>query len=179
MELKYKFSYGNIFKYFASHYVIAAYHFFIFLLLCGFVVFVYMTLGSVFSGYETIYTFLKILAVSVLALGIVYLFVILCMPKRAIISDNFLKVKRHFLNFSYPCRGFNDEIFIKDIIECKKYDGERYRFNRTGPYAVFYFDWDDLVEINTKDDKTYLVPIQNSDEFIEELNARIQNLSSN
>lgn len=42
--------------------------------------------------------------------------------------------------------------------------------DRTGPYSVFFFNWDDLVEIRTNDDKKYLVPIKNSDDFIEKVN---------
>lgn len=74
------------------------------------------------------------------------------------------------LNYNYILRGFNDEIFIKDIVECKKYDGKRYRFDRRDPYAVLFFNWDDLVEIRTNDDKKYLIPVKNSDDFVEKVN---------
>lgn len=74
------------------------------------------------------------------------------------------------LNYNYILPGFNDEIFIKDIVECKKYDGKKYRFDRRDPYAVLFFNWDDLVEINTSNDKKYLIPLKNSDDFIEKVN---------
>lgn len=78
---------------------------------------------------------------------------------------------------SQPLRGFNDDICIKDIIECKKYDGERHLPGKYSPYAIPYFDWDDLVQItvyNERNDKIYYVPVQNSDDFIEKVNERMK-----
>ena len=51
-----------------------------------------------------------------------------------------------------------------------EYDGKRYRFDRRDPYAVLFFNWDDLVEIRTNDDKKYLIPVKNSDDFVEKVN---------
>ncbi len=173
MELKYKFSYGNFINFILNQFIIISYHFFTFLALLFLVFVISGNFEHLFKNQEFMSMIIKALSVSLVIIWLIYLIVILFIPKKAIITPNFIKIKRYFLNISYLLRGFNDEIFIKNIIECKKYDGKRYRFERTGPYAVFFFDWDNLVEIRTIDDKCYLVPLQDSKGFIEEINKRI------
>ena len=46
------------------------------------------------------------------------------------------------------------------------------------PLSILYFNWDDLVEINTTN-KRYLIPVENSKNFIEEINKRIKSTKSN
>lgn len=170
MEYKYKFSYGNIFKFIFSE---------IMLIICNLIslIIIFMTIAFLYGWFEYIfsenYAIKKISALISIILIVSYslfLIIIFFLPKKAVIAGKFLKIKRYMLNFNYILRGFNDEIFIKDIVECKKYDGKRYRFDRRDPYAVLFFNWDDLVEIRTNDDKKYLVPIKNSDDFIEKVN---------
>ena len=175
----YKFNYGNLFKFLLSQYIIICYHFFAFLCLFAIVFFgIERSFGNLFKDNELISTIINALSASLIVLWLVYLTIILFIPKKAIIETNFLKIRRYFLNFSYLTRGFNAEIFIKDIIVCKLYDGYRYRLDRSGPYSVYFFNWDDLVEIKTKDDKSYLVPLKNSEEFVEEVNKRMDRLNS-
>ena len=45
------------------------------------------------------------------------------------------------------------------------------------PLSILYFNWDDLVEINTTN-KRYLIPVENSKNFIEEINKRIKSTKS-
>ena len=46
------------------------------------------------------------------------------------------------------------------------------------PLSILYFNWDDLVELNTTN-KRYLIPVENSKDFIEEINKRIKSTKSN
>ena len=172
MKLKYRFSYGNFIKFILNQIIIMSYHFFTLLLLLFSVLVVFGSLEHLFKEQEVISIIIKAVSVSIVILWSLFLIIILFIPKKAIINCNFIKIRRYFLNISYLLRGFNDEIFIKDIIECKKYDGKRYILDRTGPYAVFFFNWDNLVEIKTKDDKVYLIPLENSEKFIDEVNKR-------
>lgn len=172
MELKYKFSYGNFINFILSQVIIISYHFFTVLCLLFFVFIVIGDLENSFKEQNLVTTILRILSVLLIVLWLAYLTIILFIPKKVILNFAFIKIRRYFLNISYLIRGFNDEIYLNDVIECKKYDGKRERFNRTGPYSVFYFDWNDLVEIKTEN-KTYLVPIKNSDNFIAEVNKRL------
>lgn len=165
MEYKYKFSYGNIFKYLGTQYIIICYHVAILVYSFGVICFVYEYFDD---GFISI--ILKVLSVAQFFALFAYFSVVFFIPKKVILTNYFIKVRRYFLNVSYAFRGFNDEIFIKDITECKKYDGKRYRFDRRDPYSVFFFNWDDLVEIRTNDDKKYLIPVKNSDDFVEKVN---------
>lgn len=170
MELKYKFSYGNFMNFILSQVIIVSYHFFTVLCLLFFVFIVIGNLENSFKEQSLVTTILRVSSVLLIVLWLAYLTIIFFIPKKVILTNHFVKVRRYFLNVSFAFRGFNDEIFIKNVVECKKYDGERERFNRTEPYSVFYFDWDDLVEIKTIDDKKYLIPLKNSDEFITKVN---------
>lgn len=172
MNRKYKFSYGNFFNFLLSQYIIMNYHLFTIFCFIFLDFSLYHIVSQVFDNQTPLSTIIKILFFSLIIFCLIYFIVIFFIPKKVILSSNFIYVKRYFLNYSYLFRGFNDEIFLNDIIECKKYNGKRYRLDRTEPYAIFFFNWDDLVEIKTEN-KTYLVPIKNSDNFIAEINKRL------
>ncbi len=172
MELKYKFSYGKFNNFFLSQLIIISYHFSISVFLICFIFLIVGSLQHIFQGSKLVSTIIVAFSVCLICLWLIYLITILFIPKKAIIDNNFIKIKRYFLNVGYLLRGFNDDIYIKEIVECKKYNGISYHLYRSGPYAVFFFDWDDLVEIKTKDEKRYLVPLKNSDDFIDEVNKR-------
>lgn len=165
MEYKYKFSYGNILNYIGTQCITICYHFAILLYSAGLI---FLAFGYLEDGFISI--ILKILTVIQFVVFFSYFLIALFIPKKVILTNYFIRVRRYFLNVSFAFRGFNDEIFIKDVIDCKKYDGKRYFLDRTEPYAVFFFNWDDLVEIKTIDDKKYLIPLKNSDEFVAKVN---------
>lgn len=178
MRNKYKFSYGNVFNFIFSQIILSIYNFFAFLIIAMPITLLYVRLENLFKEK---YLLMKI--ITILMIGFVFLYALmLCvyffLPKKVILKNDFIKIKRYMLNFGYILRGFNDEIFIKDIIECKLYDGYRYRLDRSGPYAVYFFEWDDLIEIKTKNNKCYLVPLQNSEEFVEKVNKRMVDLNN-
>ena len=170
MKLEYKFSYGNILNFVFSEIILIIYNFFSFLIIAIPIFLVYSELEYTYRENYILMKIITIFMTILLGLYALYLVIIFFLPKKAIINDNFIIVKRYMLNFRYVFRGFNDEIYINDIIECKKYDGKRFKFDRTAPYAVFFFDWDNLVELKMKDDKIYLIPLKNSFSFIEKVN---------
>jgi len=174
MKTVYKISYGSIFNLIFSQVFLGIYNFFAFLIVAFPLLCLYEEIESRFRDN---YVLIKIITIVMTVIILVYA-LILCvfffLPKKAIIKNNFIIIKRYMLNFGYILRGFNDEIFIKEIVECTTYRGAGYSLDRSGPYAVFFFDWDDLVKIKTADNKYYLVPLQNSDEFVEEVNKRMQ-----
>lgn len=178
MKNKYKFSYGNIFNLIFSQIILCIYNFFAFLIVAVPITLLYMKLENLFKDNYVLMKIITILMAAFIFLYALMLCVYFFLPKKAIIKNDFIKIRRYMLNFGYILRGFNDEIFIKDIIECKLYDGYRYCLDRSGPYSVYFFKWDDLVEIKTKDNKRYLVPLQNSETFIEEVNKRINCLNN-
>lgn len=168
----YYFSYGNISSFIFSEFILIIYNSFSLLLLSIFIAVVY---GSLEYKFRENYVLMKVITIFMVVLFTMYfsfLIVIFFLPKKAIINDDVLIVKRYMLNFKYIFRGFNDKIFIKNIIECNMYNGERPRLDRTKEYAVFFFNWDDLVEIKT-DKRRYLVPVKDAEQFIEDVNKRI------
>lgn len=179
MKLKYKFSYGNSIKYVISQIMI-------FILNIFGIVFLNLSIFSLFYCIYSLFNWKnkKIFFVNEfigLILFASFFTLSLCMiiqflPKCVILNDDSVKIKRHYLNPNYYIRGFNDKILIKKIVECKKYNGYRYRLDRSLPYAVYYFNWDDLVEINTENEKRYLIPIKNSDDFIKQVNLRMERI---
>ena len=173
MELKYKFSYGNFFNFILSQYIIMNYHLFTVFCFIFLDFSLYNIVSRVFGNQVFFLEIIKILFFSLALFCLIYFAVIFFVPKKVILFSDFIYIKRYFLNYSYLFRGFNDKIYLYDVIECKKYDGKRYRLDRTGPYSIFFFDWNDLVEIKTEY-KTYLVPIKNSDNFITKVNAKIK-----
>ena len=173
MKTEYKFSYGNVFNFIFSQVILCIYNFFAFLIVAIPVTLLYGKIESIFRENYVLMKIITILMTVFILIFALILCVFFFLPKKAIINNDFLIIKRYMLNFGYIVRGFNDEIFIKEIVECKKYDGEKYRLDRSGPYAIFFFDWDDLVEIKTER-KAYLVPIKNSDNFIAEVNKRLK-----
>lgn len=173
MRLEYKFSYGNFLKFVFSELFLIIFNSFSILILSIIEILVYGNIKYVFRDESEL--FIKIVTWFLALVWIIYflyLFIIFFLPKKVVISENFLIIKRYMLNFKYFFRGFNDKVFIKDITECKIYGGERTCLDRSEEYAVFFFDWDDLVEIKTVK-KRYLVPVKNAEDFIENVNNRI------
>ena len=95
-----------------------------------------------------------------------------------VLNKYFIKVRRYNTPKINICRGFNDTIYIKDICECNpyeivKYDNGRIYRPAATEFSVWLFNWYDLVEIKTKDERKYLIPVQDSKGFINEVHKRI------
>lgn len=171
MKTEYKFSYGNVFNFIFSQVILCIYNFFAFLIVAMPIAWLYGELGNIFKENYIVMKIITILMAILILLFALMLCIYFFLPKKAIVNANFVIIKRYMLNFGYILRGFNDEIFIKDIVECKLYDGYRYGLDRSAPYAVYFFKWDDLVEIKTKSNKVYLVPLKDSDKFVEQIES--------
>lgn len=177
MKKRYKLSYGGFFRMLISHLFSLMHN-----LIISFVSFTiwFRCIGEVEricrdSEFAIIFIFgtYRLLGYVVIIGFIVMSF----FPKRIIMTQDDIRIKRFYLKFGYYRRGINDKIFIRDIISCKKYTGDRtLPFFNNKPFSVISFDWNDLVEIKTGKfgkHRTYLVPVKNSDEFISEVNLRI------
>lgn len=99
--------------------------------------------------------------------------VLIFIPKRVVLTDDKILVYR----FCFPLqitfwdiRGFNDKIFYSQITLCEEYV-DKIPFGARKPF--FCVNNNSLVEIRTKY-KTYLLPIKNHEDFICEMNKRIQ-----
>lgn len=174
----YYFSYGNVINFLFTFIV----DFICMLGLILFVFFISLIFFSQMQNYLIQNTSLqKVLLQSSIALPSVvslYLLINVFIPKKVILSPEFVKIRRHNITEWSLLHGLNDKIFIDNIVACKIYDGDRPILDRRNkPYVVVRFNWDDLVEVTT-DKRKYLIPVKNSADFVEEVNkwiGRIKN----
>lgn len=178
MELNFKFSYGSKFRQIVNK----LFEVYINLSIIIFLLLIYMfavlaqvdNINSQNSAFKAFSIFVLCIFIAIS----VYLTVILFLPKKVVLNKYFIKVRRYNTPKINICRGFNDTIYIKDICECKPYEivkydnGHIYRPAAT-EFSVWLFNWYDLVEIKTKDERKYLIPVQDSKDFINEVHKRI------
>lgn len=170
-NIKYKFNFGNIFKFIIS-YIVEIFENVGMIILTWIVIFL---LGNIIlenlPGFFIKELTLKFFTVITVIVDLFFA-VLIFIPKRVILTNDKILVHR----FCFPLqltfwdiRGFNDRILYSQIILCQKHIGEIYYGGRKPFFCV---DNDSLVEIKTKH-KTYLLPIKNYENFICEVNKRI------
>lgn len=103
---------------------------------------------------------------------LIFLFFVLLTfrEQKTVVCDDSVKIYRHclFFNVFYVFRGFNDYIpidDIKDVYIARSKDVFR------EPILVGVVDWKNMVVIET-DSKCYYAPVENSCEFINEINKK-------
>lgn len=177
MKHSYKFSYGRKLNYLIYGFILFVKNMAMMLLYCA-VIFYLCGIATYYSGNNQDLTKLisTVYVISIVYICVLFLLTIF-LPKRVIIKQNVIRIKRYTLNLFYLTRGFNDRIVIKDIVECKKYYCEKSFLNSSGPYAVYPLCWEDLVEITT-DKRKYLIPVKNAEEFVDEVNKRVKTLNN-
>ncbi|OLA48451.1 MAG: hypothetical protein BHW39_01160 [Firmicutes bacterium CAG:552_39_19] len=99
-------------------------------------------------------------------------------PKKVVLDDEFVRIYRYLIMRYYPTWGFNDKFSYRDIIVCEKYGKKSRIFGRNYLHCpVVFFEREDVVKIvveNDRNDRVYLVPVQNPDDFINEVWKRVQ-----
>lgn len=173
MKKLYKFDYGNFFKFILSKLLELFYDFFTLLILLIPLGVLYGYCENAFSNNE--YAKRIIVLLLVLNLIIIVLFLLVCflMPKTLVLYDDIMVINRYSIDYSYITRGIKDEILISSIVYCEIYDGKRPLFWRARPYAIPFFNWNNLVEIRTKGKRIFLIPIKNAENFVREVNERV------
>ena len=171
----YKISYGGFFKYLINQIVIFLGSSVEIMFVIFFISRILMLFDGVNQNNSAILNFANIFLGRATFCALPVAAVLTAIPRRLILNDSFLKINRYILDPIYFTRGFNDKINYKDIIKCEKYifcKGRLYP-----PYAVMPFARKDFVKIvaeNDRNDRTYLVPVQNPDNFINEVWKRVQ-----
>lgn len=108
--------------------------------------------------------------------AILLIFIIMSfLPQKAVITAYEIKIYRHylFLNPLLIFRGFNDAIQFNKIEKIHRPESKD-KFLK--PIPVNVIDWENMVLIETES-RTYYVPVENSDEFIEALTERVNDYS--
>lgn len=170
----YHFSYGNPFNFLLTMIIEILATFGLTMLVFAFSLLLFAKIEDYYLNYENIRELIIVVSLCLPTVFSAYFWVQLFIPKRVIVSDDLVIIKRH--NF-YPdwswCCGFNDKIPVEKIAECKIYDGDRPILDRRNkPYTIVRFNWDNLVEITT-DKRNYLVPVKNAEMFVEDVNRRM------
>lgn len=92
------------------------------------------------------------------------------LPQKVIIGNEMIKIKRHCLFFSplMIFRGLNDTILINKITDIYRPISKDKFFQ---PIPVNVIDWDNMViiKIDNSTETEYYVPVENSEEFIEQI----------
>ena len=169
--VKFKFDFGNSFKYLIS-YIVEILENIGMIILTWIVIFSVENIifGDLKDGFAKEIIF-KVLFVITIIMDLFFA-VLIFIPKRVILTDDKILVHR----FCFPLqvtfwdiRGFNDKIYYSQIILCQKYtDKTLYGARKT----FFCVNNDSLVEIRTKQ-RTYLLPIKKYERFICEVNKKI------
>lgn len=173
----YEFDFGNPFKKFISYFIfIIAYLTLISYILIGSMVCL-MALKNSFENQ----IFLRVLSYIFLVLivaSVVLLFVLVFKQKRIILYDTGIYIKRNFFpSIDHINRGFNDYIMYYDIEYCELDDTYQkpinHMFYKLMDPPFMAFNNYSLVEIIDKDDKCYYIPVKNAEDFVREVNERV------
>lgn len=177
----YEFSYGGNIKKFLSKTVSLIYN----SIIGGIVLFVFMFLISEINyrlkflvNDDTFHVF-KIIEI-LLGIAILSVFIIPSFFQQKVeISEKMIKVYRHCLFFSIFMirRGFNDTILISQIKEVYRPTCKDKFFQ---PIPVNVIDWDNMViiKLNNSLETIYYIPVKDSENFITEVNRKIEKLNS-
>lgn len=179
-EITYVFSYGGKVKMFLSKSIILLYN-----CLCGFIIdyiFAYIV-SDINHGLknrvdEKIMNKMIFFEVCFgVIVMLVFIFISFLPQKVKIINDR-VKVYRHCI-FLLPFdiwKGFNDNINIGKIeniyITNRKDVGYLLRYE---PIPVAFIDWENMIIINTERSR-YYIPVKNSEDFIKQVNMRMERI---
>ena len=169
----YKFDYGNPFKRFLSFLIqfmlnscIVIFSFVIYFCLFQFLV---NNLGNK-ALTQILGTVITIIFVAVALLFLLLTF----LPKRIILSDGGIKIRRNSVPPSIKRFHFNDFIPYSSIQLCGLYDKEinyrRAMYLRKNAFPFFAFNWKSLVKITDKYNNAFYLPIKNAKDFVEAVN---------
>lgn len=162
---EYKIAYGNSFKKFLSYLINAIFNFMFISLLA-------VILDVIVLYFAQPSTFYIIFTIIIFSISTATAFILSVKPKKVIVTDLAVLVKR---NSIYVLNDlFSDCVLYSQIKSCDMYYDERIKFGWDGKkYAVRAFDWDCAVQIIDNRNKEYIIPIENPDDFIDDVTKRV------
>ncbi len=108
---------------------------------------------------------------------IVFLFILTCRRRRVILTDYGIDIQRNsFPSIYHITRGFNDYILYSDIDYCKLnelYAQRKYRGIKDMVLPFVVFNNYSVVKIKDKYGGFYQIPIENAEDFVREVNERV------
>lgn len=174
----FKFDYGNLFNMFLSYLIQFMANTFAVL----FAFWVYMYLMYLLTGsINNVFRNILFVCLTVNFIAIVLFFVVLTfLPRRIILNNSYIKIQKHAMNFIGGETWFSSTIPYSSIVCCSKFISVTRRnisFLRQRTYPCTFFNRNSLVEITDKFGKKYYVPVKNAEEFIKEVNRRINSFN--
>lgn len=168
----YQFDFGNKFKKRVSYFYMTCANLGI-VLISGFVwLFLAGRISAnikdgIFKSILSYTAFICFLAVSAYFIALIFF------PKKIMLTDEGIKVRRNALPHITPTRGLNDYIKYSEIKSCKIYECEDHNWH--GKELIFVmFNGDSVVEIFDKHHRDFYIPVENAEEFVDEVNKRIE-----
>lgn len=162
---EYKIAYGNWFKKFSSYFINAVFN----LMFFEFIVVIFCVLVLLITQELRVFVIFSII---LFILSAIISLILSFKSKKVFINDLAILVKRN--SIFVLTDGFNDCILFSEIESCDLYIDERIKWPPdVKKYAVRFFDWDCAVQIIDNKNKEYIIPIENADDFIEEVTERV------
>lgn len=173
----YRFDYGNILNKFLSYLIQ-------FMSNSGIVIFaflgyIYVTqlIADNFSSDSLIYVLSLFFTVIFIAL-VLFFFILTFLPRKIILSDNGIKVRRYSFPPSLKRFSFNDFIPYSMILSCEIYNNKityrRATYLRQQAFPIFAFNWKSLVKITDKYNFSFYLPVKDAENFVVEVNSRVR-----
>lgn len=175
MRIKvYKFSYGGSFKKFISKTISLIYNAFVGAFILFMLAIIVSQVNYLLSNIinDDIINLCKRIEVYLGAAFFLAFIIQSFFPQKVEISNGMIKIYRHclFLSIFMISRGFNDTILFSQIEDIYRPENKDKFFE---PIPVNVIDWDNMVIIKTKL-RHYYMPVENSDDFIEQIKKEIK-----
>lgn len=122
------------------------------------------------------YKILSAIEIVLIIILTISMLVLAFLPKKIVIYQNSISVKRNNISTCPIEWGISDNILYSSIVSCNYYKGPHFRGIGNPYYAILLFDWDSLVEIVCEKNKKYYIPVKDADDFIAEVNARVEKI---
>lgn len=162
---EYKIAYGNWFKKFLSYFINAIFN-------LMFINLFAVVLDAIVLYFAQPSAFYVIFTIIIFSVSTVIAFILSLKPKKVIINDLAVLVKRN--SIFVLTDGFNDCLLFSEIKKCDFYIDERIKWPPdVKKYAVLFFDWDCAVQIIDNKNKEYIIPIENADDFIDDVTKQV------
>lgn len=176
-EKIYKFSYGNKVKEFISISVFALYNL---MWGCILLLVLWMLLSKINYDLKAfinddVLTVVKMIEVYASAVSLFVFVIQAFLPQSVKVDKQIIRINRHclFIDVFFIFRGFNDTILINQIKQIYR-PIDRDKFHQ--PIPVNAIDWNNMViiELDNSTETRYYVPVENSEEFIKDINTRVK-----
>lgn len=131
-------------------------------------------------GMNSIIKFIIDAIMIVIALFLWSLLIMPFFPKKVILNNYFITIRRNTFNLDILPGIYKWEISYREIISCEMYNKHysKSRWVSSGNRFVYLFpSWKNVVVISTMDGKNYFIPMDDPDDFIKNVSIHVKSKS--